>query len=75
MVPLRLIYLSEVKYLLRTGCFAQQGTAPFVHLRCFIQDLSTSRNGEGGSEQIREGAHAKKTCRKVCFLFNDRRPY
>jgi len=30
--------------------------SPFVHLRCFIQDLSTSRNGEGGSEQIREGA-------------------
>jgi hypothetical protein len=30
--------------------------SPFVHLRCFIQDLSTSRNGKGGSEQIREGA-------------------
>jgi hypothetical protein len=27
-----------------------------VRLRHFVQDLSTSRNGEGGSEQIREGA-------------------
>jgi len=30
--------------------------SPFVHLRCFIPDLSTSRNGAAGSEQIREGA-------------------
>jgi hypothetical protein len=34
MVPLRLIYLSEVNHLLRTGCCAQQGTAT-----CFVIEL------------------------------------
>ena len=29
--------------------------SPFVYLRCFIQDLSTSGNGKDGSEQISEG--------------------
>lgn len=45
--------------------------SPFVHLRCFIQDLSTSRNGEGDSEQIREGAPVEKTDREVCLLFTE----
>jgi len=30
--------------------------SPFVYLRSLVQGLSTSGNGEGGSEQIREGA-------------------
>jgi len=40
----------------------------FVRLRCFIQDLSTSGNGEGSSEQIREGAQEKNMPFGV-FLF------
>ena len=39
MVPLRLIYLSEVKYLLRTGYCAQQGTAP-----CFVIAIGNQGN-------------------------------
>jgi len=30
--------------------------SPFVYLRSLVQGLSTAGNGEGGSEQIREGA-------------------
>lgn len=30
--------------------------SPFVYLRSLVQGLSTPGNGEGGSEQIREGA-------------------
>ena len=30
--------------------------SPFVYLRSLVQGLSTSGNGDGGSEQIREGA-------------------
>jgi hypothetical protein len=35
---------------------AYEAISPFVHLRSILQDLSTPGNGEGGSEQIREGA-------------------
>ena len=30
--------------------------SPFVYLRSVVDDLFTFRNGEGGSEQIHEGA-------------------
>jgi hypothetical protein len=30
--------------------------SPFVYLRSLVKNLSTPENGEGGSEQIREGA-------------------
>src|SRR5215207_3793614 len=47
MVPFRLIYLSEVKYLLRTRCCAQQGTAPCFVIEFRNKDMTLALQATG----------------------------
>jgi len=43
--------------------------SPFVYVCTFVQGLSTSGNGEGGSEQIREGAQISKKPLTAVFVY------
>ena len=47
MVPLRLIYLSEVNDLLKTGCCAQQGTAPYFEPEFRNKDMTLALQATG----------------------------
>ena len=47
MVPLRLIYLSEVKYLLRKGCRAEHGTAPCFLIEFRNNDMTLALQATG----------------------------
>ena len=49
--------------------------SPLVYLRFLVQGLSTPGNGEGGSEQIREGAQNKNMPVRRVLFWNDRRPH
>lgn len=76
MVPLRLIYLSEEKYPRKTGCCAQQGTAPCFVIEFRNKDMTLALQATGITRRfpgLLANAHANFSWKEVKITLSWRR--